>query len=1040
MSGRFLPMLWLGPLLCVGMRAVGDDSAAVDHFEKRVRPLLVSRCHKCHAGDVAKGGLRLDSAGAVRKGGETGPAVLPGKPDESLLIQAVRHQNGLEMPPDGKLSDAQIADLVQWVRQGLVWPDAAPAAIPSSTPTAQGTSLSPNDSSLAPHLQLWLRADVLTLNDGEAVTVWPDQSGHARDFSATRGIRSGGVGQPAQFVRESLLRKRPAVRFQPASGLAASADNPLPIEGDAGTTIILVLDLPPQTAPPAHLGIFGLGDPANSSGDPERPLAFLVQINRDEDHALHLAGGFNHDVSLGPGSFKSYFGKALILTVRKEPGPMNRTTRFFLNGQANDTPNGEAQAGTQAVPDIRNRTDIGAYLGQALPWGGGFHGDIGEVIVYDKALSDEERLGVEAYLSEKFAITLPSQIEATRVTFTPEELAHWAYQPVKAAVLPRVTAESWIKSPIDRFILAELERQGLPPAPPADKRTLLRRATFDLTGLPPTPKEIDSYLEDDSPEAFEKVVNRLLESPQYGERWGRHWLDVVRYAETTANDANAVMRYAWRYRNYVIDAFNRDLPYDEFIREQLAGDVMPPTDDLSVRIRRVIATGFLMVGAKALAETDKEQSRLDIVDDQIDVVGRAFLGLTIACARCHDHKFDAVRTVDYYALAGILRSTEPFRDESRNATMWWEFPLFQAPGEEPFVVMAPKETLPRNLRVHVRGNRFTLGAVVPRGVLQVLGAATESASPAWTSEGSGRWELAQWIADRRNPLTARVMVNRIWQNHFGRGLVGTSDNFGTRGERPSHPELLDWLASQFVERGWSVKSLHRLIMLSSTYQQACRPSPAAGQRDPDNRLLSYFPRRRLAAEELRDAVLAVSGQLDLKPATSDATEVLWKAAEVIDDKRGFRPNRMQVDHPIYTEFMKRSVYLPVVRNQLPDVLSLFDAADPNGVTPLRNDTTVPSQSLFLLNSVLIRQQARAFAQQLLADSQAGDDDRLRRAHERALGRPPTDVELQEGREFLAAYVASTTTANSPSDAETVLAAWQSYCQALFCLNEFLYVD
>ena len=238
-----------------------------------------------------------------------------------------------------------------------------------------------------------------------------------------------------------------------------------------------------------------------------------------------------------------------------------------------------------------------------------------------------------------------------------------------------------MKTPIDRFILRELEQRRLKPAAPADKRTLLRRVTFDLTGLPPTPEEVAAFLDDASPQAFEKVVNRLLDSPHYGERWGRHWLDVVRYAESTANDANAVMRYAWRYRNYVIDAFNRDLPYDQFLIEQLAGDLLPPTDSIAVNTRRVIATGFLMVGPKALAETDKEQSRLDIVDDQIDVTGRAMLGLTLACARCHDHKFDAIRTTDYYALAGIFRSTEPFQDENRNATMWWEFPVPQGPGE-----------------------------------------------------------------------------------------------------------------------------------------------------------------------------------------------------------------------------------------------------------------------------------------------------------------------------------------------------------------------
>ncbi|HLQ43256.1 MAG TPA: DUF1549 and DUF1553 domain-containing protein, partial [Planctomycetaceae bacterium] len=617
------------------------------------------------------------------------------------------------------------------------------------------------------------------------------------------------------------------------------------------------------------------------------------------------------------------------------------------------------------------------------------------------------------------------------------------------------------------FILAKLEENKLTAASPADRRTLIRRVTFDLTGLPPSPEEIDAFLKDDSPQAFEKVVNRLLDSPHYGERWGRHWLDVVRYAESTANDANAVMRYAWRYRNYVIDAFNRDLPYDQFIVEQLAGDLLPPTDDMNARIRRMTATGYLMVGPKALAETDKEQSRLDIVDDQIDVTGRAFLGLTIACARCHDHKFDAIRAVDYYALAGIFRSTEPFKDEARNSSMWWEFPLFEAPGEKPFMVMAPKETTPRNLRVHLRGNRFTLGQVVPRGFVQILsspasGAASaprpnvnsipsrgaDAAPLASTVASSGRLELAQWIANKDNPLTARVMVNRIWQHHFGIGLIATSDNFGVRGERPSHPELLDWLAARFVESGWSLKAMHRLIALSNTYQQSSRTRQSSEEpkshdfgyeADPDNRWLSFFPRRRLSAEELRDAVLAVSGKLDRQPGADESATILWKEAEVQDEKRGFAPNRMQADHPFYTEFSKRSVYLPIVRNILPDVLALFDAADPNGVTALRNDTTVPSQSLFLLNSPFLREQSRQLAQRLLSDDNATDEQRLQRAHELAFGRPLVANELAQARAFLDAYLSSQAS-QARSEAERRLTAWQSYCQALFCQNEFLYVE
>jgi hypothetical protein len=451
--------------------------------------------------------------------------------------------------------------------------------------------------------------------------------------------------------------------------------------------------------------------------------------------------------------------------------------------------------------------------------------------------------------------------------------------------------------------------------------------------------------------------------------------------------------------------------------------------------RRVVATGFLMVGPKALAETDKEQTRMDIVDEQLDVTGRAFLGLTLGCARCHDHKFDPIPTSDYYALAGIFRGTDPLLDENRNATMWQETPLVLAPGSKPELVMAPKEGKAVTLRVHVRGNRFNLGAPAPRRFPRILAGDDQ---PPLTTAGSGRVELARWIADAKNPLTARVMVNRIWQHHFGTGLVATGDNFGSRGGRPSHPELLDWLAARFVEGGWSVKAMHRLIMLSGTYQQSAAADERAARLDPDNRLLWRFPRRRLEAEALRDALLAAAGSLDRRAGGPEAADALWKKAEILDDKRGFAPNRMQTNDPYY-DTPRRSVYLPVVRNALPDVLALFDAADPNAVSAVRNDTTVPAQALFLLNNPFVRAQALRFARSLLADAKADDGGRVRSAHLRALSRPATGDEVREALAYLDAYAARATAAGK-SSRDARLAAWQSYCQALFCSNEFLYVN
>lgn len=887
----------------------------------------------------------------------------------------------------------------------------------------------PNSEELAASLQLWLRADDLELKDGELVHVWPDRSGNGRDVSATKGVRADGVGLPATFVKESALQRRPAVRFATTTGLASSPDHPVEIRGDAELTMLVVINLQPHEAQPPYDGIFGIGNPAYS-GDPGKPMAALLQINRGEDHALHFAGGWNHDASLGNGSFKSHYGKSLILTVTKKPGPMRTMTRFYLNGEE-----AVPTEGRETLPDIQHRSDIGAYLGKATNWAGSILGDVGEVLLYNKALSEDERLAVECHLAEKFGVMIkPLLAAAEQDAFTAEEKNFWAYQPVKNVLPPTVQQEVWIQSPLDRFILAKMEERSLTPSPETDRRTLLRRITFGLTGLPPTPDEIDSFLHDDSPTAYETVVDRLLESPDYGEHWARHWLDVVRYAESTANDANAVMRYACRYRNYVIDAFNQDLPYDQFLVEQLAGDLLPATEIPELNARRIIATGFLMIGPKALAETDKEQSRLDIVDDQIDVTGRAFLGLTLACARCHDHKFDAIRASDYYALAGIFRSTEPFQNEVRNASMWWEYPVAGAPGTEPITVMAPKDALPRNLRIHLRGNRFTLGSIVPRGFLRVLSPPPTTAEHLAALPASGRLELARWIAARENPLTARVMVNRIWQHHFGRGIVGTSDNFGMRGDRPSHPELLDWLATRFMEGGWSVKTLQRTIVLSNAYRQQTSRSP---ETDPENRWLSTFPRRRLSAEELRDAVLAVSGQLDHQVGGFDSGEFLFQEAQ--DIKAQIRPNQVGADHSFYTQFRKRSIYLPIVRNMMPDVLTLFDGADPNNVTAVRNDTTVPSQSLFLLNSPFLREQSRQFAERLFADAFTSDELRLQQAHRFVFGRPASAPELQEGQHFLSEYLAATAAQARP-ESERRLAAWQSYCQILFCENEFLYVE
>ena len=1017
-----------------------------EEFERRVRPLLIERCHKCHAGPEAKGGLRLDSRTAAMKGGDTGPAIVVGKPEQSLLMQAVRHENGLEMPPDGKLSAVQIEALSRWIRDGAVWPGASEAA-PSGSVESDGIAAPrpPNSGSLAAALQLWLRADALRLADGESVTVWPDQSGHGRDLAVTKGVREGGVGGPGNFTLRSSLVGRPAVRFSPWTGLASSPGNRVDIRGDAALTISLVMNLTKFDGQPSHACVFGVGNPAHA-GDPGKPLAALIEIDQTQKYSLDFAGGWGHDAVLAPASFLPLFGKPVILTFVKQPGPIKDTTRFYINGKLAGPLKDRPVTGRDGVPDIQHRADIGVFLGKALAWCGAVQGDIGEVLLYNTALSDADRAGVEAYLGEKFGLWVDEErTVAAKPIYTDAEKRHWAYQPVRQVQPPSVNNAAWVRTPIDRFALAAFESHSIMPPSEIDKRTFLRRVTFDLTGLPPTPDEVDAFLADTSPQAHEMVIDRLLKSPHYGERWARHWLDLVRYAESTANDANAVMGYAWRYRNYVIDAFNNDLPYDQFLIEQLAGDLLPVTESMAVNTRRTIATGYLMIGPKALAETDKEQSRLDIVDDQIDVTGRAMLGLTLACARCHDHKFDAVRTTDYYALAGIFRSTEPFQNEVRNATMWWEFPVPQGAGVEPLMVMAPKEAQPRNLRVHLRGNRFTLGKVVPRGPLGIVASTTASPTsdtpPAIDPQqlSSGRLELARWIASPANPLTARVLVNRVWQLHFGRGIVGTPDNFGTRGELPSDPALLDWLTTEFLQSGWSVKRLHRLIVLSSTYRM--RNSEAFSKNDaapiPANLSAYQIRRRRLSAEELRDAMLFTSGQLDHVAGTSESGDFLISKSEDINAM--IRPNRVGADDEFYTTFRKRSVYLPIVRNMLPDVLALFDAADPNGVTAVRNETTVASQGLFLLNHPFVRDQSRAFAKRLLTDPVMIDDQRIELAHRLAYGRPATPIEKEETQAFLRDFRQSAALSGKP-EMERRQFGWQAFCHSLLCSNEFLYVE
>ena len=803
-------------------------------------------------------------------------------------------------------------------------------------------------------------------------------------------------------------------------------------------------------------------------------------------------------------------------------------------------------------------------------------------------LAPEEIAAVEKWVQS--GAEWPAERAADR------EQQHWSFQPVDRKAAQAQT--------IDGLLLAKLDAVGLQPAEPADRLTLLRRATFDLTGLPPTPAEIETFLADDRPDAFPRVVDRLLASPRYGERWGRHWLDVARYADSTGADEDHRYPHAWRYRDYVIRAFNEDKPYDQFVREQIAGDLLP-SDGFNTE--GVVATGFLALGPKLIAEIDKPKMFYDSVDEQIEVTSKAFLGLTLACARCHDHKFDPLSTKDYYAMASIFASTKnwakvegspvvstlyerplvPIEEERayeqarqaiddkkdevaevlgkagrryRDARMdrladsmlaaydvyeggfdveqvgmlhalesdvlerwvsyltptperrpqlepWYaaetpdarlavateyqqkflataaerdgllaawetEAAAARAEGKEPpkkprflagddrfFAEVSskpyglPKEDRDRHLtpetrellarleaeqkeleetapkpplanavnegdpveqHVFLRGDPRQHGDLVPKRFPTVLAGADQEP----ITQGSGRLELAHWIASESNPLTARVMVNRIWQGHFDQAIVPTPNNFGRIGEAPTHPELLDYLAAEFMRSGWSMKRMHRLILLSDAYRMSSTPTNAQMEKDAENRLLSRFPTRRLTVEEIRDGLLALDGSLDV-----EMFGALMKGKgtdnEFSDDRKSLHPN----------ETKRRTVYLPLRRSNLPTLFSLFDFGDAVTSNPQRSATNIAPQALFMMNSEFIDERSASVAKLLLDDESLDERGRLKRAHLLVLNRPADDGWLQLASDYLAGY-----------PADTPEQAWNSLCRTLIASNDFLYVQ
>ncbi len=628
----------------------------------------------------------------------------------------------------------------------------------------------------------------------------------------------------------------------------------------------------------------------------------------------------------------------------------------------------------------------------------------------------------------------------------------WSLQPIQNPPLPPIQQDAWPRDPLDHFVLAGIEAAGLKPSRDAEPQALARRLHFDLIGLPPTMDDVEAFVTDyqqHGSEALARWVDGLLLRPEFGERWGRVWLDVARYGESNGNDGlgrNPTFPHAWRYRDYVIAAFNEDLPYDRFLTEQIAGDLLP-SNTPEQRDRHLIATGFLAMGSKP-AKAMNSNFEMDVVADQIDVIGRGILGMSVSCARCHDHKFDPIPTRDYYALAGIFTSTE---------TMWGtaahegltapatDLHVLKAamhiPPPEGFVETVlvlesntgkpkaiPKSKWatgtplamgvrdrekPADAKINIKGEAAKLGDVIPRGFLSQC--AVPSPIEVEPTQ-SGRLQLAEWLTHADHPLTARVIVNRLWLQLFGEGLVRTPDDFGVYGERPTHPLLLDHLATRFTSDGWSMKRLIRTIVLSRTYQLACDAGPDVIAADTQNLWLARHQRRRLEAEALRDSMLHVSGQLDPRPGVGSLV--------------GHRDILVNLAGNLHEPNHHRSIYLCYLRSAPPAELAAFDLPDFTSVTGQRDVSTVPGQALHLYNSPFVVEQAAHFARRLISSTE-DSRQRVRDAWRLAFCREPNHDELEQAVAFVQA---------NQSELQSEELAWASFCQALLAANEFRYVD
>jgi len=646
----------------------------------------------------------------------------------------------------------------------------------------------------------------------------------------------------------------------------------------------------------------------------------------------------------------------------------------------------------------------------------------------DEQLSNEEIALIAQWVD---GLDPATPVGGSRITADDRE--HWAFQPVQRVAPPDGTNADWPVTPIDRFVLARLEAAGLQPSAPAHKATLLRRVSFALIGLPPSPEDVAAFLADESPDAYERVVDRLLASPHYGERWGRHWLDLARYADSGGFHNDLDRPHAWRYRDYVIASFNDDKPYGQFVTEQLAGDQLadPQLEDW-------IATGFHRNGPSnddnmGKTELAKAKYRMDELDDIVSTSGSVFLGLTIACARCHDHKFEPISQRDYYSFLAFFNSST--RQQLVIDSLKSGGPELKPVPRKPdpktalAMVLTDRGNKAQQTRLLWRGNVATPGPVVAPSVPEVLSREGADGDESLTS----RHDLAEWMTAADNPLTWRVMANRLWYYHFGEGLVSTPSNFGRYSEEPTHPQLLDWLASE-LQRHRSLKQLHRLIVTSAVYRQSSAPNEKALAVDEGNRLLWRMNRRRLESEPMRDAFLAVSGQLNSQMGGPGIYPRI-RPELLIASQRNKWPT-VKKEGP---QHWRRSVYVYVKRQlQLP-LLEMFDSPSTNHSCSERGRSLVPTQSLVLLNDDFLRQQSRLFADRVRAEASADPHEQIRRAVWIALSRKPSPHEVEDGAQFVSAQAQLLIEEGFSPDAARH-AALADFCHVLMNLSEFVYVD